>query len=208
VASDSGPRGCRRVPFLTRPRRPRSIETPLSGGTDGQALYLPWLVRKAEEAAAGADTRSRTRRARRSLDDSIQGPPHWSASSRLRMKSTSPRSCSLGTTGRPQPPRIRSHGTGSCFSCRARVSRSRKKVRYEWIPSSQVSRNAFRVSGSWVRPNQVRAQLDRARGRAIYCRRTLEDRNRGGDEDQTPQANTRRPHLGSSEPKWRTGAHA
>ena len=187
MASDSGPRGCRPVPFLTRPRRPRSIETPLSGGTDGQALYLPWLVRKA---------------------DSIQGPPHWSASSRLRMKSTSPRSCSLGTTGRPQPPRIRSHGTGSCFSCRARVSRSRKKVRYEWIPSSQVSRNAFRVSGSWVRPNQVRAQLDRARGRAIYCRRTLEDRNRGGDEDQTPQANTRRPHLGSSEPKWRTGAHA
>src|SRR4029450_11183097 len=54
VASDSRPRGCHRVPFLTRPRRPRTIETPLAGGTDGQASYLPWLLRKAEEAAAGA----------------------------------------------------------------------------------------------------------------------------------------------------------
>jgi hypothetical protein len=43
------------VPFLTRPRRPRTIETPLSEGTDGQASHLPWLVRKAEEAAPGAD---------------------------------------------------------------------------------------------------------------------------------------------------------
>src|SRR6476646_6911630 len=60
------------VPFLTRPRRPRTIETPLSEGTDGQASHLPWRVRKAGEAAPGADAWSRRRRARRALDDIVQ----------------------------------------------------------------------------------------------------------------------------------------
>src|SRR5688572_7415259 len=48
----------------------------LSGGTDGQASYLPRLVRKAGEAASVADTRSRRRRARRTVDNVLQSWDH------------------------------------------------------------------------------------------------------------------------------------
>jgi hypothetical protein len=44
----------------------------LSGGRMDKAAHLPGLVRKTGEAAAGADTRSRGRRARRTLDDILQ----------------------------------------------------------------------------------------------------------------------------------------
>ena len=100
---------------------------PAVGGTDGQASHLPGLVGKAGEAAAGADARSRGRRARRALDDVLQSrdhharaPPRAHARGRLRRVRVRP-----GRLDDHQPARIRSHGIRSGFSARQRRLRSR-----------------------------------------------------------------------------------
>jgi hypothetical protein len=78
VASDSRPRGCHRVPFLTRPRRPRTIETPWNGWTSLVSSLAPQESRR----SCCRRTRSRRRRARRSLDDILQSRDHHTRSPR------------------------------------------------------------------------------------------------------------------------------
>ena len=158
-----------------------------------QAAHLPRLVGKAGEAAAGADTRPRRRRARGALDDVLQSRDH-DAGTAARARARSRLRRVRVRTGRLDDRRLaRSRGSAGIRSgvsagqrrLRSRPVRRRRSACAEPSSSTPAARS-FRPICSASRPCATTTTTAAAEMRVVMPEAAQGDRERGA----------RRPHRG------------